>query len=161
VSWDDNEKLLKAHIIRGPKTYRKVPPRLDALEWHGLAVIDTTNDDIAYIAWIINRNIRYIEEFGIKMKKGQFLLKDGFCVPEYRHQGLHSRMEQERINYCVRNGAKEVFIQIHDSNQKGIKSVLDNGYTLYKQNRVLGWPIFNTYRELTSFIKNPFAKVVK
>ncbi len=35
------------------------------------------------------------------MKKNQFMVRHGFCALEYRHQGLHTRMEQERINYCI------------------------------------------------------------
>ena len=134
---------------------------MNAPEWHGLAVFDTLTGDIAYIAWVIDRSIPYFDEFGIKMKQGQFLLKDGFCKPDYRHQGLHTRMEQERINWSIRHGASEIFIQIHNSNPKGIKSVIDNGYVFYKQNRVISWPLFEVYRELFSFIKNPFKKVIK
>ena len=162
ISWDDGEKLQKAYDFRSPDSYRrKVISRLNAREWTGLAVFDKATNDIAYIAWIINGSIRYFEEFGIFLKQGQYLLKDGYCVPEYRHQGLHTRMEQERINYCLRNGAREIFIQIHDSNKKGIVSVTENGYELYRQDYVIQWPVFNIYRALRGFLKSPFRKVVK
>lgn len=162
VSWDDKEKLQKSHFFRGEDSFKlKVMPRLNSPEWIGLAVFDQTEGDIAYLAWVIIKSIRYIEEFGIRLNPGQFLLKDGYCVPEYRHQGLHTRMEQERINYCIRQGAKEVFIQIHDSNPKGKDSVIKNGYNLFKQNYVLQWQIFNIYREFFSFLRSPFIKVVK
>jgi len=162
VGWNDEQQLKKTHDFRGPDSYRnKVPPRLNAPEWIGLAVFDRTNGDIAYIAWVIIKSIKYFEEFGIHLKEGQFLLKDGFCIPDYRHQGLHTRMEQERINYCVRSGANEIFIQIHNDNKKGKESVLDNGYQLYRQNHVLQWSVFNIYRDLFSFLKNPIIKVLK
>lgn len=161
VNWNDEKQLRKAHAIRGEHTFKKVPPRLNSPHWVGLAVFDETCGDIAYIAWVITGSIPYFEEFGINLGEGQFLLKDGYCIPDYRHQGLHSRMEQERINYCIRNGGNEMFIQIYNSNKKGIASVLGNGYTLYKQNYVLIWKVFGVFRELTSFIKNPFKKVVK
>jgi len=134
---------------------------MNAPEWHGLGAFDTTTGDIAYIAWVIDGSIPYFEEFGIKMKKGQFLLKDGYCVPEYRHQGLHSRMEQERINYCVRQGATEVFIQIYNSNPKGIRSVLDNGYVLHSSKRLIQWPVFGISRALVPFLTNPSKKIIK
>ena len=129
--------LKTAYNKRGPRSYNRIPDRLSAPEWHGLAVFDSNTGGIAYIAWIIDNSIPFFEEFGITLRKDQFLLKDGFCVPEYRHQGLHTRMEQERINYCVNNGAKDIFIQIHDSNKKGIQSVTENGYIFFKQNLIL------------------------
>ncbi|MFP4024591.1 MAG: hypothetical protein ACLFVR_08690 [Thiohalospira sp.] len=160
ITWDD-EQMLK-DFYSDPKRYaRKIPKRMNSPEWVGLSVIDTTNGNIAYIAWVITKSIKYFEEFGVKLKNGQFLLKDGFCHPEYRHQGLHTRMEQERINYCIKNGAHEIFVQIHDSNKGGINSVLNNGYKLYQQNYVIQWPVFHVYRSLKGFLRNPFKKVVK
>jgi len=70
-------------------------------------------------------------------------------------------MERERINYCIRNGARKIFIQIHNSNIKGKISVKDNGYNLYKSDYIIFWPIFNIYRNLKAFLKNPFRKIVK
>lgn len=159
---EDIEVIRVAESHRNPKKFaNKIIPRLNSPDWIGLAVFDKSNGEIAYLAWIIVKSIPYIEEFDIYLKANQFLLKDGYCVPHYRHQGLHTRMEQERINYCVQNGATEIFIQIHNVNKKGIKSVLGNGYTLYKQNLIIHWPIFNVYRSLKGFLKNPFKKIIK
>lgn len=161
VGLSDIEQLKKANQGRGRSAFkRKVLRRIHNPAWKGLAVFDKTTGDIAYIAWVITQNIDYINEFGIHLKPNQFLLKDGYCVPEYRHQGLHTRMEQERINYSIRNGATELFIQIDDNNEKGKKSVLENGYQLYQQNKVLSLSIFSIYRELKSFFKYPFKKVI-
>ncbi|MBN2863657.1 MAG: hypothetical protein JXN62_10870 [Bacteroidales bacterium] len=154
--------LKQAYETRSKISFEnKIPARLNSDAWTGLAVFDKTNGNPAYLAWVITKSIPYFEEFGVKLKEGQFLLKDGYCFPDYRHQGLHSRMEQERINYCVRHGASEIFIQIHDSNKKGIKSVTSNGYRLHKDNFVIHWPLFNVYRELLSFLKNPFKNIIK
>lgn len=161
VEWTDIEELKKFHEIRGSRSFMKIPPRLDSQAWHGLAIFDRNNEQIAYLAWIIDKSIPYFEEFDIVLKDGQFLLKDGYCSPSHRHKGLHTRMEQERINYCVNNGANEIYIQIHDSNKKGIDSVLGNGYVLYKKSLIIKWPLFRVYRSLKGFIINPFRKVVK
>jgi hypothetical protein len=134
---------------------------MNSSEWTGLAIFDGTNGDIAYIGWVVTNAIEYLNEFGIRLNENQFLLKDGYCVPKYRHRGLHTRMEQERINYCIRNGANEIFIQIHNSNKKGINSVINNGYKLYQKNLILNIPKFGIYRELYAALKNPFKKVVK
>ena len=158
---NDLEKLIKFELARNPKkAERKIKSRLANSAWVPLAVVDTTNGQIAYVAWVIAKSIPYFEEFGIQLKDGQFLLKDGYCSPDYRHQGLHTRMEHERINFCIQNGAKVIFIQIHDSNKKGVKSVLENGYVLYKQSNVILWSIFSTYRSLTGLMKNPFKKII-
>jgi hypothetical protein len=162
ISWNDTEKIKQAYFYQGSKAYEnKIPARLNSGSWLGLSVFDKTNGDIAYIAWIIIKHIRYIEEFGVFLGENQYLLKDGFCVPHYRHQKLHTRMELERINFCVRKGAKVIYIQIRDDNPKGIKSVLDNGYVFFKRNRIISWPMFNINRELYSTLKNPFVKIIK
>mgnify|MGYP001279913785 CR=1 FL=1 len=162
ISQTDKEQLIKVYRYRGSNSYsEQILPRLLSNDWIGLAVFDNANGNIAYIAWIIIRSIRYFEEFGVHLKPRQFLLKDGFCVPEYRHQGLHTRMEQERINYCVRNNADTIFIQILNSNKKGIDSVINNGYVLYNQRKIIQWSLFGVYRELWSFLRSPFRKIVK
>jgi len=69
-------------------------------------------------------------------------------------------MEQERINYCIRNGANEIFIQIGSHNKKGITSVRDNGFLFSQKNYILRIPEFGIYRELFSALKSPFKKVI-
>jgi len=161
ISPDDTGTLKKAYTTRSKLSFeKKIPARLSSDAWTGLAVFDKMNGNPAYLAWVITKSIPYLEEFGIKLKEGQFLMKDGYCFPDYRHQGLHTRMEQERINYCVRHDATGVFTQVHDFNKRGIESVTGNGYKLLKQNYVLHWPIFNIYRNLFSFLRNPIRKVI-
>ncbi|PLX05852.1 MAG: hypothetical protein C0594_06705 [Marinilabiliales bacterium] len=139
---------------------KKIPRRLKSPDWVGLGVFDLDTGELAYLAWIIVNSIKYFEEFDIYLKKGEFLLKDGLCFPKYRHQGLHTRMEEERINYCVKRGAQKVYIQIQDENVKGKTSVINNGYVLIKKNKVLFFPLFNIYREYKSALKRPFRKVI-
>ncbi len=160
ISIEDAEKLKKFADYRGESKYKQLVQRLND-SWIGLGVIDKTNGDIAYMGWIINKSIPCFEEYGLKLKPNQFLLKDGFCVPEYRHQGLHTRMEQERINYCVRNGATGIFNQVISINKKGKDSVYGNGFRTCKRDILLWWPIFGIFRPLKAFLKNPFRKIVK
>jgi hypothetical protein len=158
----DLETLKETYADRGPEMFKnKIPPRLNSPHWVGLAVVDSTSGDIAYIAWIVTKSIEYFREFNINLKDGQFFLKDGYCSTRYRHQGLHTRMEQERINYCIQNGAHQIFIQIMNANEKGKQSVLNNGYDFYQSNLILSFPVFKIYREFYSVLKNPFKKIVK
>jgi hypothetical protein len=160
IDRNDKEKLQNFYNSR--RIYeKKIPYRLSRSEWKGIAVYDQEDNSIAYLSWIIDTSIPYFEEFGITLKKHQYLLKDGHCKIEHRHKGLHTRMEQERINYCAKKYATDIFIQIHNSNEKGKQSVLNNGYYLYKQNIVIQWPIFNIYRRFSAFLINPFRKVIK
>ncbi len=162
VAEEHLDKIKKAHISRAKNAFKnRVVPRLRSPAWTGLAVFDKTTGDIAYIAWIIHQSIPYFEEFGVYLKDKEFLLKDGYCLAEYRHQGLHTRMEQERINYCIKHGAQHIFIQIEDKNKKGIDSVLGNGYTFYRQDYVIQWPLFNVFRSFKGFLRNPFRKIIK
>ena len=159
IGMDDREKLQKAYSYRSAKYFvRRGLPRLKNPAWVGLAAIDTTNSDIAYIAWIVKENMQFNLDYGIIMKQNQFFLKDDFCIPHYRHQGIHTRMNQERINYCINNGANEMFVQIWHRNKKGISFVLNNGFTLYQKNLLLFMEKYGIYRELFSALKAPFQK---
>ena len=127
INLDDEDKLRKFYASHS--NYNKIiEPRLKGNSWVGIAVIDSTNKKIAYVSWIIIKNINFLSEFKIILNDTQFFMRHGYCLSEYRHMGLHTRMEQERINYCIKNGAKEIFIQIANNNLKGIESVENNGF---------------------------------
>ncbi len=138
----------------------KIYPRLKLSAWVPLAIIDTSNGEIAYISWVIKENIPYLREFNIKLESHDYFLRHGYCSKDYRHLGLHTRMEQERINYCVMNGANKIYIQISNNNLKGIKSVMDNGFSLYKQDRAILITKYGVYRNFKAFLSNPFIKVI-
>lgn len=142
------------------KNSKHLLPRLHDDAWVGLAVVDSTNDKIAYVSWIINKNIQFINDFGIFLSENQFMVRHGFCAPEYRHQGLHTRMEQERLNYCYKNGADQVYVHIASKNKAGIRSLTENRFEFYKKSYVIHIGRFGIYRRLSSFIKNPFKKVL-
>jgi RimJ/RimL family protein N-acetyltransferase len=163
ISEKDLELLRKFHFHKGQKSFQhNTLPRLGSPEFIGLAAIDEDSNEIAYLSWIIVKSIPYFEEFGFYMKDGDYLVKDIFVVPEYRHQGLSTRMEQERINYCVRRGnCKRVYTQPLSNNEKGNKAYLRLGYKRVKTSYLLRWYIFNVYRSLSGFIKRPFRKILK
>lgn len=157
----DIEALQEAHLQRGPGAFeRKVKRRLDAGRWHPLVVIDTTNGKIAYISWVVTGNPECFREFGIELSSGGFLLKDVYCVPRYRKQGLHTRMEHERINYCVNRGATEIYIQLHKSNIKGAQFMKRLGFERVGRTLIIQWSYFLVYRPLGKFLRRPFKRVV-
>jgi hypothetical protein len=137
---------------------RHILPRLGNPAWVGLAVIDSTNDSIAYVSWVIKANVRFINDFKIEMNRNQFMVIHGYCAPQYRHQGLHTRMEQERLNYCYNNGAKEVYVHIATRNLVGITTLINSGYKLLKKDTVIYIRSLGIYRRLNSFTLNPFRR---
>ncbi len=162
VGKNDIDAIKQFHNYRGSKSFdRKVPQRLNSSDFVGLAAIDKETSEIAYLSWIIINSIPYFEEFGFIMEKGDYLVKDIFVVPKYRHRGLSTRMEQERINFCVLRGGKRIYTQPLNINNKGNEAYLRLGYIKLRSNYLIQWPIFNVWRELYSFLKNPFKKVIK
>lgn len=162
ITYNDLELLKVFHMHKGIKSFsHNTLPRLNASEFIGLAAIDEDSNEIAYLSWIIVSSIPYFEEFGITMTRGEYLVKDIFVVPKYRHKGLSTRMEQERINYCVRRGdCKKIYTQPFFNNIKGNKAYLKLGYRLIQTNYLIRWYVFNVYRSLKGFVKNPFKKVL-
>lgn len=157
---NDATYLEQAYSGRSKGYYKRNGlPRLSDSRWLGLAVFDVNTDRIAYVAWIIQKTVSYLEDINLVLGDNQRFVKDGYCVPEYRHRGLHTRMEHERINRCVRDGAKEIFIQIAADNPKGIKSVTENGYEYYQTNKYLVITGLGVYREIKAFcrLKNLFG----
>lgn len=152
---NDTEKL-KAFYSKS----KHILPRLKTTAWIGLAVFDTTKDKIAYVSWIIKENIPFINELGINMSEKQFMVRHGVCALEYRHQGLHTRMEQERINWCIKNGANEIFVHIGSKNIKGIGPLKKSGFEFLFKKKIISIPILGVYREINSAIKSPFKKVM-
>lgn len=155
LTTDDSERLKEFYTH-----YKHILPRLETTAWIGLAVVDTTNDKIAYVSWIIKENIPFVKELDITMNKNQFMVRHGFCDPNYRHQGLHTRMEQERLNWCVRHGATDIFLHIASENLKGIGPLVKTGFVFLYKKKILRIPAFGIYRELNSAIRSPFKKVM-
>lgn len=163
VTINDYEKIKQMYSHRNPYSFKhNIPTRLNSDSFDGLAAIDSTNGNIAYISWIIRGNLPYLEEFGIHLHHGEYVVKDVFVVPEYRHKGLSTRMEQERINYCVNLGdCTKIYTQPGTKNIKGIKLYKKLGYQRVKSNKLIFWPLFGVWREFNSFIKRPFKKLEK
>jgi RimJ/RimL family protein N-acetyltransferase len=155
LSISDSDKLKEFY-----KNYKHIFPRLKTTAWVALGAIDTTNGKLAYVSWVIKENIDFINDFNINLNSNQFMVRHGYCSHEYRHQGLHTRMEYERLNYCFRNGAKEIFVHIASHNEKGIAFLKNCGYEFYQKNTVINIPLWGIHRRLSSFLRSPFKRVM-
>ena len=114
---------------------RNINPRLkDQKKYIGIAVIDKLKNKLAYLCWVsfdneIDTGIHY--RFKLKNNEAHFF--DGDCVPEYRRQGLHQRLMQERINYCINKGIKNIYIAIYRNNYRAINNLKKFDFKIYKR----------------------------
>jgi hypothetical protein len=160
VTWQDKDALLRFYNSNGANVFeRKVPKRLNSKRCRGFAIYDNTSGIIVYCNWIIHQYEEYLGEFGIRPEASFIFWDSSVCLPEHRHQGLHSRMEQELINYSINSGAVSFYMQIHESNVKGNKHALSKGYRLIDTQYVISWPVFGVYRNLKAFLHNPFRRI--
>ena len=171
----DYNKLKKAYSFRYGNYFERIAmPRLKDSRWVCLVVENKINRDFAYVSWVVKGNVDFINDLGIKLKHNQFFLRDAYCVPQYRRQGLNTRMDQERINYCVAHGANEILFQIGDKahadqniirkakeynedwNEKGEKLELAH----LKTNYILIIPRFNIHNDIFSFVNSIIKKII-
>ena len=114
---------------------RNINPRLKGQKRYiGIAVIDKLKNKLAYLCWIsfdneIDTGIHY--RFKLKNNEAHFF--DDDCVPEYRRQGLHQRLMQERINYCINKGIKNIYIAIYRNNYRAINNLKKFDFKIYKR----------------------------
>jgi GNAT superfamily N-acetyltransferase len=162
VSSRDIDEIEKFISYRGFKKFKHtIDQRLDSDAFIGLGVFDASNGKLVYLSWVIQDSIPYFEEFGFNMVKSDFLVKDIFVLPEYRGLKISSRMEQERINFCILRGAKRIYTQPLTLNLKGNQTYERLGYKIIQTDLLINWPAFHVWRHFYSFLKNPFKKVIK
>ena len=135
---NEDENLLKEYSDKNRLKghfERNIRPRLkDQKKYMGIAVIDKIKNKLAYLCWIsfdneIDTGMHY--RFKLKNKEAYFL--DDDCVPKYRRQGLHQRLMQERINYCINKGIKNIYIAIYRNNYKAINNLKKFDFKIYKR----------------------------
>ncbi len=119
----------KGHFEKNIKTRLKEQDK-----YTGIAVIDTIKNKLAYLCWIsfdgeIDTGIHYKRQ----LKNNEAYLFDADTVPEYRQQGLHNRMMQERINNCIKKGNNQIYISIYRNNYKAINNINKFDFKIYKR----------------------------
>lgn len=169
----DKESIIRAYSTRDFNYFeRHILSRLSDPKWVGFAVENRENGDIAYISWVVRGNVDFIVDLNIDLKPNQFFLRDAFCVPEYRRQGLNTRMDEERINYCIYNGANEILFQIGGKSHpeqnilRRYNSYANNGIEpnenisilLIQKNNILIVPRLGIHSDIFSFFRKPFKQ---
>lgn len=114
---------------------RNIKPRLkDQKRYIGIAVIDKLKNKLSYLCWIsFDNEIDTGMHYRFKLKNNEAYFFDDDCVPEYRRQGLHQRLMQKRINYCINKGIKNIYIAIYRNNYKAINNLNKFNFKIYKR----------------------------
>ena len=71
--------------------------------------------------------------YKFKLKNNEVYFFDDDCVPEYRRQGLHNRVMQERINHCIQKNIKNIYIAIYRNNYMAINNINKFDFNIYKR----------------------------
>ena len=130
--------LLKEYSDKSrPKGHfeRNINPRLkDQKKYIGIAVIAKLKNKLVYLCWIsFNNEIDTGMHYRFKLKNNEAYFFDDDCVPENRRQGLHQRLMQERINYCINKGIKNIYIAIYRNNYRAINNLKKFDFKIYKR----------------------------
>jgi ribosomal protein S18 acetylase RimI-like enzyme len=124
-----NKNRLKDHFERNIK-----PKLKDQKKYIGIAVIDKLKNKLSYLCWIsFDNEIDTGMHYRFKLKNSEAYFFDDDCVSEYRTQGLHQKLMQERINYCINKGIKNIYIAIYRNNYKAINNLKKFDFKIYKR----------------------------
>lgn len=90
------------------------------------ALIDSLTNKLAYYSWINQSKSYWVKEmnktFNFKETRS-CLFEDDNTMIEYRSLGLHSFAMSKRIQYCLNNSIKTIYILIHLRNKPALKVV--------------------------------------
>jgi ribosomal protein S18 acetylase RimI-like enzyme len=124
-----DKNRLKGHFERNIK-----PSLKDQKKYIGIAVIDKLKNKLSYLCWIsFDNEIDTGLHYRFKLKNNEAYFFDDHCVSEYRRQGLHQRLMQERINYCINKGIKNIYIAMYRNNYRAINNLKKFDFKIYKR----------------------------
>ena len=137
VSNDDVDLLKEYSDKNRPKGYfeRNIKLRLKVQKQYiGIVVIDKLKNKLSYLCWIsFDNEIVTGIHYRLKLKNNEAYFFNDDCVPEYRGQGLHQRVMQERINYCINKGIRNIYIAIYRNNYRAINNLKKFDFKIYKR----------------------------
>jgi len=119
-----NSDLQRYDLILNERksSYEKVVKSyLEDENMHGLGVLDTKTNKIAYSCWIKNTNL-YDKalKMHIELKDNECYFLEANCAKNFQGEGLHTYMIQERINYAYKQGKKKAYISMYGFNKPAL-----------------------------------------
>jgi ribosomal protein S18 acetylase RimI-like enzyme len=123
-----NENRSKNHFIKNLKF------RLDNQErFIGFAAICLQKNKIAYLCWLDLEMLELNDaNFTMELKSNQAYFFDDHCLPEFRRMGLHRKVFEKRLNYCIESRVDEVLITIMNDNKSAINNLYKFSFKLIK-----------------------------
>ena len=123
IKREDINYLKLVFNYRGEKYKQKVNEYLDKPdEFTGFFINYNNSDLAAYTCWIRKKTFYEPKiKRNIKLSCNEAFFTDAYCVPEYRGNGLHSYMMNERINYCFNNKISKAYILIQAFNTPALQ----------------------------------------
>ena len=113
-------------------------------------MIDRKKDCLAYYSWMNFSKKFYVHEINRHLDlqdTNSCLFIDDYTLPKYRQRGLHKYVFNKRIEYCINEDIKKIYIVIHTKNKIAMKTVESFGF---KKNNFL--PFF--------FVKKPIKRII-
>lgn len=138
------------------KGYEKeVESYMDDKDMYGLAVLDTETNKIVYSCWIKNSN-QYDKALRkhIQLKDDECYFLEANCARNFRGEGLHTYMIQERINFAYNQGKKKAYISMYGFNTPALSVGKHFNYKKVKS------VIYYRTNSISLFFKNIFRKII-
>lgn len=99
----------------------------------GFAVLDTRENEIAYLSWIDFNKVTIGEiHFDKELSNTEAYFFDDDCVRKHQRQGLHQSVFINRLKFCKSMGIKTVYIVVYLSNRRALQSLKKFKFELKK-----------------------------
>jgi GNAT superfamily N-acetyltransferase len=142
---EENLENLKLIVDKRGADYKKlVSERLQSKdEFAGIGVFDKETGLFVYTCWIRFKSFyesKMRRKIEINENEGFFF--DAYCHPDFRGNGFHGFMLNERIKYCFRAQKSKAFIIIQGFNTPALKLRKKYQYKLVKKYYRIRWELF-------------------
>lgn len=138
ITLEDKDLLKEFSKYHNQGHYKKnIYPRISQPDnFIGIACIDLTRSQIAYLAWIaLKGKIKTFRYYYHTVTENSAFLFDDYTVPQYRRNGLHKRIMEERIRYCLDKNIDEINIAIASNNPNALSNM--RKFNFKKKTRIL------------------------
>ena len=119
--------------VFNPKKIDLVKKRLSSDNSHGYGILDQGR--LIYSTWISTDKIVFKSPVYkiIQISPNQAILEDSYCHPDFRGQGLHSKMNLFRLKKIKEMGFTEAIAIVVKENKPALKTQIKSGFVIKKK----------------------------
>lgn len=88
------------------------------------------NNELIYSTWISYDNLGLPIPTNLKLKPNEALLEDSYCHPNFRGNGLHSKMNVYRLKKIYESGRLKAIAIVLNGNEPALKVQLKSGFKI-------------------------------